>query len=107
VVNPMKMLRDLRKLRAIGVYARDIYARNYKNGLLVDFSIVWTEPYWLRKLIQGEQLVFRRNSELFLFDEMIKAEGIKTTARATRNMRYCRKLRSSPYSGDDTDEEDC
>lgn len=104
VVNPVKMLRDLKKLRAIGVFPVDIYARNYKNGLLVDFSIAETEPYWLTKLIRGEQLEVRRNSELFLFDEMIEAEGVKTSARAAPNTQYCMKLRSSAYSDDDEED---
>lgn len=105
VVRPAKMLRDLKKLREIGVFTRDIYARNYKKGLLVDFSIAWTEPFWLMSLIKGGQLVFRKNSELFRFDEMIRAEGIKTTVRATRDWQYCRRLRSNALCDDDDEDE--
>jgi len=104
VVNPVKMLKDLRKLRSIRVFPGDIYARNYKNGLLVDFSMAETEPYWLTKLIKGEQLRIRRDSDLFLFDKMIEAQGIKTAARAAPNNQYCGKLRSSAYPDDEEED---
>ncbi|KAI0542078.1 hypothetical protein GGR58DRAFT_453893 [Xylaria digitata] len=46
VSNPRRMLGDLKKLRKIGIYQRDVFVRNYMDGLLVDFSLAWTEPHW-------------------------------------------------------------
>ena len=108
VVHPGKMLRDLKKLRGIGIFPRDVYARNYKAGLLVDFSIAWTEPHWFLSLMKGAQLMMRKDNELFLFDEMIEAAGIKTNVRAAPNPEYIKKLRSNaspPDSEEDDDDE--
>lgn len=88
------MLRDLKKLREIGIYQRDLYERNYKDGLLVDFSIAWTKPHWLLGLMGGGQLKAKTNDELYLFDDMMEEHRL-LRIRATRNYKYCRKLRSS------------
>lgn len=98
------MLRDLKTLRAIGIYQRDLYTRNYKDGLLVDFSIAWTEPHWLLSLMKGGQLKVEKDNELFLFDRMMVEEGIRTTIRATRNYQYCRKLRNSGFPINDDED---
>ncbi|KAL9615677.1 MAG: hypothetical protein Q9160_009342 [Pyrenula sp. 1 TL-2023] len=95
IVRPDKMLKDLKKLRCIPVFQRDMYARNYKDGMLVDFSMAWAEPHWHMSMIKGGQLILEKNSELYLFDEMIADAGIKTTVRATKDHKSCRKLRSS------------
>lgn len=42
-----KILRDLKRMRKLGVYPRDVQARNCKGGLLVDFSVAMTEPHYL------------------------------------------------------------
>ncbi|KAI0556220.1 hypothetical protein F4679DRAFT_578340 [Xylaria curta] len=94
VTNPRRMLADLKQLRKIGVFPRDIYARNYKAGLLVDFSVAWTEPHWCLEVLGPYQRENEKKGELSLFDAMIKSEEIKTTVRATRNSKYCEKLRS-------------
>ena len=80
VSNPEKMLKDLKQLRELGIYQRDIRAENYKNGLLVDFSVAWTEPHWELSFWKGTQLKVRKNNELFEFNEMMKTEGIETRA---------------------------
>ncbi|KAI9665930.1 MAG: hypothetical protein M1821_003865 [Bathelium mastoideum] len=80
VSNPEKMLKDLRQLRELGIYQRDVRAENYKEGLLVDFSIAWTEPHWELSFWKGTQLKVRKNNELFEFNEMMKTEGIETRA---------------------------
>ncbi|KAI0975665.1 kinetochore Sim4 complex subunit FTA2-domain-containing protein [Xylaria arbuscula] len=94
ILNPRRMLGDLKKLRKLGIFTRDIYARNYKDGLLVDFSVAWTEPHWCMTAMGPYQLGCEKRSDLNLFDEMIKREKVKTVVRATRNYLYCRKLRS-------------
>ncbi|KAI0440295.1 kinetochore Sim4 complex subunit FTA2-domain-containing protein [Xylaria telfairii] len=102
VLNPRRMLGDLKQLRKIGIYTRDIYARNYKAGLLVDFSVAWTEPYWCLVAMGPHARELAKKAELSLFDEMIEREKIKTVVRATRKIRYCQKLRS--YDIDDSSE---
>ncbi|KAI1753886.1 hypothetical protein F4782DRAFT_496185 [Xylaria castorea] len=94
ILNPRRMLGDLKQLRKIGILTRDIYARNYKAGLLVDFSVAWTKPHWCWEGLGPYQRECEEKSELCLFDAMIKSEEIKTTVRATRNGEYCQKLRS-------------
>ncbi|GAP85166.1 hypothetical protein SAMD00023353_2201020 [Rosellinia necatrix] len=105
VSNPRRMLANLKQLRKLGIYARDIYARNYKAGLLVDFSVAWTEPHWSSFAKGAWQLKCARNTELSLFDDMIEDENIKTIVRATQNLDYCEKLRSFDATGtEDFDE---
>ncbi|KAF2187584.1 hypothetical protein K469DRAFT_685491 [Zopfia rhizophila CBS 207.26] len=44
-VTPIRrMVKDMRTLQGIGVYPRDICARNYRGGLLIDFGMALTEP---------------------------------------------------------------
>ncbi len=59
-----KMLRDLKKMRSIGVYPRDILARNYKAGLLVDMSIARTTPHFLFDIRTPKQVARMMNTEL-------------------------------------------
>ena len=93
----VRMKADLKALRRMGVYVRDVRADNYKNGKLVDFSTLWTYPhimlserYWLRTTIERE-----RDWELTEFDDMIKDSGLAnpTWTRATPNSEYM-KLRA-------------
>ncbi|KAI3328159.1 kinetochore Sim4 complex subunit FTA2-domain-containing protein [Ustulina deusta] len=100
VSNPCRMLGDLRQLRKLGIFQRDIYARNYKAGLLVDFSVAWTEPHWCLELMGPYQLRLEKKRDLGMFDAMIKSEGIKTVVKATRNREYCEKLRSHDIPDD-------
>ncbi|KAI0465749.1 kinetochore Sim4 complex subunit FTA2-domain-containing protein [Xylaria cf. heliscus] len=100
ISNPRRMLADLKQLRKMGIFARDIFARNYKDGLLVDFSVAWTEPHWCLQVMGPYQLSVAKKSDLSLFDMMIRDEGIKTTVRATRNWEFCDKLRSSDVTDD-------
>ena len=92
-----KMLRDLKRIRKLGVYPMDVCARNYKGGMLVDFSVAMTEPHYLfvikpRWRIEGYKL-----TDLHDFDRMVEDEGIVTWERAVTNLEYCEKLRS--YDG--------
>jgi len=41
-----KMRRDLLKMRKLGVHPQDMRWRNYRDGLLLDFSIAITKPHW-------------------------------------------------------------
>lgn len=103
VVNPTRMLIDLKVLRKNGIYTRDIHARNYRDGLLIDFSMALTAPHWMLWTLKGDLLRLKKDSELTSFDEMIESEQSLSNVteqrlsrvRATRNVIYCRKLRSS------------
>ncbi|KAI9695495.1 MAG: hypothetical protein M1820_008597 [Bogoriella megaspora] len=92
VLNPQKMLRDLKLLRSLGVFQRDIHAGNYGDGLLLDFSVAWTEPYWMADWLRdkGSPLEARQSKELYQFDEVIAASGIKTKVRATPDPRFAK-----------------
>ena len=93
ILNPKRMLGDLKKLRQGGIYQRDICARNYLGGLLVDFSIAWTTPHWSSEAFRGASLTRERNAELYDFDRMISDERIKTVIRAARDEDTYEKLR--------------
>jgi len=90
---PVNMHRNLKTLRAWGIFQRDVFARNYKNGLLVDFSMSWTDPHWMLSVLSLDELTKKKNSELYQFDEMIEDAGIKTRVKAAPNLMYRKKLR--------------
>lgn len=89
------MLADLRSLRNMTIFVRDVRADNYCGGKLVDFSVSWTVPHLMladglrsRKLIEDDI-----TEELFAFDKMIEIADIVTPFRATRNKAYASHLR--------------
>ncbi|KAI1273456.1 kinetochore Sim4 complex subunit FTA2-domain-containing protein [Xylaria sp. FL0933] len=106
ILNPRRMLADLKQLRKLGIYTRDIHARNYKDGLLVDFSIAWTKPHWCMEAMGPYQRGGVLQRELVMFDNMIEYEEVKTTVRASRNTYYCFKLRTYGPPDDDDEEEE-
>jgi Kinetochore Sim4 complex subunit FTA2 len=83
-----RMLKDLRALRSIGIYPRDICARNYRGGRLVDFGASCTDPYVLFRICPKWQVDFWKTEDLAMFDEMIQDECIETEVRATPNHNY-------------------
>ncbi|KAL9098861.1 MAG: hypothetical protein Q9163_005554 [Psora crenata] len=89
-----KMLRDLRKMRRLGVYAMDIAPRNYIAGLLVDFSIAMTKPHYWLEVTSKHTVHFWLGMDLHRLDEMIEEKKVKTWQRATRNPVYTQKLRA-------------
>lgn len=108
IKKPGKMLRDLKRLNEMGIYQKDVRAANYKNGLLVDFSVACTEPHWRIDMLEGdlETLEIWKDGDLYEFDNMIRDEGIKTYVRAKPNLQYTRKLRSHPYTYYETSSEE-
>jgi len=66
-----RILNDLQKMRKQGVYPRDIAARNYKAGLLIDFSAAMTEPHFLFQIRPSYQVDRYKKEDLFDFDQMI------------------------------------
>ena len=90
-----RMLRDLKSLRRMALYVRDVKESNYKGGKLVDFSVSWTQPHIMLsdRLFDLEAIKQDIDWELALFDEMIEDSKIPTWVRATPNKEYLSKLR--------------
>lgn len=89
-----KMLRDLLRMRRLGVYPRDVVARNYKNGLLVDFSCAMTKPHYLFDIRSKFQVEFLQGEDLRGLQQMIYRSKATTARRAVPSREYCSKLRS-------------
>ncbi|KAL8672572.1 MAG: hypothetical protein Q9168_002977 [Polycauliona sp. 1 TL-2023] len=91
-----RILRDLKKIRKLGIYVMDIKPDNYKGGLLVDFSIAITEPHFILEVKPDFQVQGYRNTDLIAFDTMMRDQEVKTTIRAFRkpDVETKRKLRS-------------
>jgi Kinetochore Sim4 complex subunit FTA2 len=81
----------LKRLRRMGVYPMDIRAPNYKDGLLVDFSVAWTEPHFMFQIRPKWMVEVLKRQDLLMFEKM-KSE---TWVRAVRNEEYCSRLRSN------------
>ena len=90
-----KMLRDLKKMRALGVYPMDVLERNYKGGLLLDMSVAMTKPHYLFDLHPKWRINNLMRQDLVNIEGWAKEEGF--TCMALRNREYCAKLR--PPSG--------
>lgn len=90
-----RMLRDLKSLRRMALFVRDVKESNYKGGKLVDFSISWTAPHIMLddRLFYDEDIEEEINWELTQFDTMIEDSKIPTWVRATPNKEYRSKLR--------------
>lgn len=93
-----RMLMDLKDLRRIFVYVRDVRSDNYLGGKLVDFSCAWTAPHVLLSTYLRSWRVIESDLkwDLEQFDEMVKSEGIETWRRASPNVEYLAKLRQRP-----------
>lgn len=88
--NIRRMRDDLWTLHGIGVYPRDIYPRNYRGGLLLDFGQSFTVPHCAIKVLPRWQVAREIDYDLERFDMMIDEEGIKTSIRAVRRKRNVR-----------------
>jgi hypothetical protein len=99
-VNPrnLKMiLSDIRRLKKLKIYNRDIRAENFKGGKLVDFGSAVTEPHCILSAfdeIAKEEARDTRSEDLVMFDDMVAEEEIETDVRAMPNLEYCQRLRS-------------
>lgn len=71
-----KIIRDLRRMRKMGIYPMDVRARNCKAGLLVDMSIAITTPHYLFKIRSPWQVSVLQVQDLAMFDEMIGDEEV-------------------------------
>ena len=91
-----KMLHHLKRLRRLGIYPVDVAARNYRAGLLVDFSAAMTKPHYLFEKWLGFNVSVLQRDDLLNFDKMIKDAKLNTWVRATPNPEYLHKLRRPP-----------
>ena len=91
-----RMLRQLKKLRSLGVFPMDIAARNYRGGRLVDLGSARTTPHYLFDVLPGWRIETEKRKDLVLFDEMIEQSGFQSFERALPNQEYLRKLRRPP-----------
>ena len=91
-----KMLGHLKRLARLGIYPRDVRARNYRAGLLVDFSTAMTEPHYRFEILSEASLADLKSEDLLLFDSMIQEAKIDTWVRATPNHDYMKRLRRPP-----------
>lgn len=88
-----RMVADLKALLGIEVYQRDIFARNYVGGLLVDFSSALTAPHCILRVLSDQLREVEMTEDLSLFDQMIEEEGIKTKVLAAPYAKTDRELR--------------
>lgn len=95
-----RILSHLKIIRKHGVFVTDIKLKNYKGGILVDFSIALTEPHVVFQLKPDIQIESYKNPDLRAFNEMMRDQKVKTTVRAfrVRDKDTIRKLRSSRKS---------
>lgn len=54
-----KMVHGLRKMHKVGIWVRDIHYKNYRAGILIDFSRAWTmpHPYLKREIMDNERMI--------------------------------------------------
>ncbi len=95
-----KILRNLERLRSIGVYPMDIRLRNYRAGLLIDFSIAKTEPHYIFTTRSDWQVFREKQEDLILFDRMVSEANIKTRIRALPDYQTRKSLRKHPKRRD-------
>lgn len=63
------------------LHPRDIFARNYRGDLLVDFGTVPTEPSRILNVLPDRQAEREKYDNLEGFDKIIKESGIRTSVR--------------------------
>lgn len=88
-----KMLVNLKRLLKLGIYPLDVNSRNYRGGILLDFSIAITEPHYLFETRPKWQVDRYKREDLLLFDRMIEDANINTQVRAMPNDMYRERLR--------------
>jgi len=89
-----KILKDLKRMRKVGVYPMDVQARNYRNGMLLDFSVALTEPHYLFVIKASWRVRFHKRSDLVAWQTLVRDQGVVTWERAVPSSDYCKKLRS-------------
>ncbi|KAL8925691.1 MAG: hypothetical protein Q9208_003374 [Pyrenodesmia sp. 3 TL-2023] len=93
-----RMKRDLLRMREQGIYPMDLQSRNYKGGLLLDFSSAMTLPHYQLDKCPDRQYERVMEHDLYHFDQMIAKAGVKTWVTAY-NKEYLKKLRPRARTG--------
>ena len=93
--NAQQVLSSIEALNKAKIYIEDFRSTNFINGRLYNFSMSRTEPHELLAATHDWKLPHIHVGDLVKFDAMIEREGVNTTVRALRNVKYCKKLRSS------------
>jgi len=88
------ILKDLKRMRKVGVYPTDVQASNYRNGMLLDFSVALTEPHYLFVIKASWRVRFYKRSDLVAWQTLVRDQGFVTWERAVPSSDYCKKLRS-------------
>lgn len=92
-----KMLQHLKRLAGLGVWPIDVCARNYRAGLLIDFSAALTEPHYFFQTREPWQVDSEKREGFLAFDGMIQEAGVEfSNFRALPNGKYLQKLRRPP-----------
>lgn len=92
--NIRKAFDRVHSLNEMKIYNRDVRAVNFKNCLLVDFGLSWTEPHKILEALGKDGIRETKLKYRKMYDQMIADEEIKTRFKAFPNPRYCAKLRS-------------
>ncbi|KAL9039124.1 MAG: hypothetical protein Q9214_005004 [Letrouitia sp. 1 TL-2023] len=95
-----RMLTDLKRIRRQGIFPMDIFARNYKGGLLVDLSSAITEPHFLFNIMPDWRIEAFKNQDRYQFDAMVNKLGVITWWRAAPNRNYLAHLRKRKKDDD-------
>jgi hypothetical protein len=94
------MKRDIVELNGMGVYVKDIQLDNYRDGVLLDFSVAWTRPHIMMwtKAITIKQIYRNLEEDEFYFDDMIdeanKKGLIRSWVRFQPSASYLTRLRA-------------
>ena len=84
------MLKDLLKMHRLGVYPQDVQERNYRGGLLLDFSIAITKPHRVFVTKTPWWISTLRTRDVNMLQVIMLESGVKVWQRALRNREYCR-----------------
>lgn len=89
-----RMVMDLRALRKMPLFVRDIREDNYRGGKLLDFSVSWTVPHVMLDMRIRSDIHIAEDilEELILFDEMVTESGVPNpkSIRATAHPDFVR-----------------
>ncbi|KAM0804428.1 hypothetical protein BDR22DRAFT_818075 [Usnea florida] len=90
-----RMRKDLLKMPRLGVYPKDVRERNYRGGLLLDFSIAITKPLWVFEKKQPWWIRPLRNDDSNMLQVIMLESGAKMWQRAVRNRENAKRVNMS------------
>lgn len=95
-----KILSDIITLNKAGVYNRDIWTCNFREGKFVDFGMSWTEPHEFLDVLGPKGGRIYRRGDRAQFERMIREEGIPNprNIRGVHEMQLRSRNRTSRIS---------